>query len=191
MMYALLLIVACMAMAKARPKRRRRMGRYIRGNVDEELALTTLASKDVVGAVFDETVNERTFVSSLVANWSMENFSVAAGVGPIIVGVAHGDYSDAEIEEWIEGTGQWNEGDLVASREIGKRLIRQVGSFRSPAASLGIVQLNDGRPVKTKLNWILLQGQTLRVWAYNAGSQPVATTSPSVTVNGHVNLWPR
>ncbi len=190
-MIEIILTIILVMMAKRTSRRRRRMGRYIRGNVDEELALTALASKDVVGAVFDEVVNERTFVSSIVANWSMENFSVLAGRGPIIVGVSHSDYSDAEIEEWIENTGQWNEGDLVASREIGKRLIRQVGTFPSPAAALGIVNMNDGRPVKTKLNWILLQGQTLRIWAYNSGTVAVGATVPSVTCNGHVNLWPR
>jgi len=47
------------------------MGRYIRGNVDEEVALTTLASKDVVSAIFDETVNERTKITSLVATYGM------------------------------------------------------------------------------------------------------------------------
>lgn len=166
------------------------MGRYIRGNVDEELALTTLAPKDVVGATFDEAVNERTLVSSLVATWSIGNWTPVANAGPIVVGVAHGDYTDAEIEEWLEQTGQWNEGNLV-SREIGARKIRQIGTLESPEAATGSRSLNDGRAIKTKLNWILNQGQTLRVWAYNSGSAAVATTAPSVTVNGHVNLWPR
>ncbi len=191
MIAIIVIIIALAMMAKGKPRRGWRNARYIRGNVDEELALTALASKDVVGAVFDETVNERTLVSSLVATWTMENFTVGAGIGPIVVGVAHGDYSDAEIEEWLESTGQWNEGNLVA-REIGARKIRQVGTF--PAAEgggIGAVNLALGRAIKTRLNWILLQGQTLRIWAYNAGSQPVATTVPSVTINGHANLWPK
>ncbi len=181
-------MLAMLAAAKRKP--RRRMGRYIRGNVDEEVALTTLASKDVVGAVFDEVVNERTLVSTIVATWSLANWTPIANVGPIVVGVAHGDYNDAEIEEWIEQTGQWNEGDLVA-REIGARKIRQIGTFASPESSTLSTMLADGRAIKTKLNWILLQGQTLRIWAYNSGASPVATTVPSVTCNGHVNLWPR
>ncbi len=167
------------------------MGRYIRGNVDEELALTTLASKDVVGAAFDEVVNERTLISSIVANYSLGNFTPGANIGPFVFGVAHGDYTDAEIEEWLESTGQWNEGNLVA-REIGARKIRQIGVIGGDiddAADIG--KFNDGRQKKTKLNWILLQGQSLRLWAFNTGSQPVATTAPSLTANGHVNLWPR
>ncbi len=104
MLEIIMTAIALLAMAKGKPTRRR-MGRYIRGNVDEELAMAGLASKDVVGAVFDETVNERTFVSSIVAAFALSNWTPIANAGPIIFGVAHGDYSDAEIEEWIENTG--------------------------------------------------------------------------------------
>ncbi len=191
MLEILVILVAMLSMAKARGRRRRKMGRYIRGNVDEELALTTLGTKDVVGAVFDEVVNERTYVSSIKCTWSLSNWTSIANAGPIIVGIAHGDYTDAEIEEWIENTGQWNEGNLVSSREIGRRLIRQVGAFKSPLAADEIEHLADGKMITTKLGWILLQGQTLRLWAFNSGSANVATTAPSVTINGHANLWPR
>ncbi len=167
------------------------MGRYIRGNVDEELALTTLASKDVVGAVFDEVVNERTLVSSIVAMYNLANFTPGANIGPFIFGVAHGDYTDAEVEEYLEQTGQWNEGNLQ-SQEVSKRKIRRIGVIGDGiAVAADIGDFNDGRPKKTKLNWILLQGQSLRLWAYNMGSANVATTAPSLTCNGHVNLWPR
>ncbi len=168
------------------------MGRYIRGNVDEELALAALASKDVVGAVFDEVVNERTYVSSIDAKYAISNWTDTSGAGPVIFGVAHSDYTDAEVEEWIESTGQWNEGNLVASREIGRRLIREIGTFETmPRAADEVVAAFDGRSKKTKLGWILLQGQTLRLWAYNAGSAAIATTVPSLTANGHVNLFPK
>ncbi len=166
------------------------MGRYIRGNVDEEVALTTLASKDVVSSIFDEVVNERTLVSSIVANYALSNWTDIANAGPIIFGVAHSDYNDAEVEEWLENTGQWNEGNMI-SREIAARKIRQIGQLVGASDPLAVAQFNDGRQKKTKLNWILLQGQSLRLWAYNAGSAAVATTAPSLTANGQVNLWPK
>ncbi len=167
------------------------MGRYIRGQVDEEIALGTLASKTLVSQIFDETVNERTLVTSLIATHTMSSFTPADNIGPIMVGVAHSDYSDAEIEEFIENTGSWNEGDKV-SQEVGKRLIRQIGVFDSKASggTLDVV-LNDGKPIKTKLKWILLQGQSLRQWCYNLGGSPVATTVPDVHMQGHVNLFPK
>ena len=176
-------------MGRNKPKRRK-FTRYIRGNVDEELDMAGLASKDVVGAIFDEVVNERTFISSIKATWSLANFTPVINSGPIVVGVAHSDYTDAEIEEWLEQTGQWDEGNLV-SQEVSKRKIRQVGVFETPDDSSDIVTLADGRQITTKCKWILLQGQSLRLWAFNSGTAAVQTTAPDVHVTGHANLWPR
>ncbi len=168
------------------------MGRYLRGNIDEQLSLGTLAAQAAVLAAFDETVNERTLVSSLVASWSMNNFTQGDGIGLIYFGVAHSDYTAAEIEEWIETVGSWNEGDVVETREVGKRLIRQIGIFEAvPGGGIGTVALREGAPVKTKLNWILNQGQTIDMWAYNTGGNPVGTTVPVMRAQGHANLWPR
>ncbi len=166
------------------------MGKYLRGAVDEQLTLTTLASKTVVGVIFDSVVNERTLVSSVVAQYSLTNFTKSTGDGPILIGLAHSDYSDSEIEEYLENTGTWNEGNLV-SKEISARKIRRVGVFDNPLDEASAIVLNDGKAIKTKMNWILLQGQSLKVWAYNLGSSPLATTAPVVDVTGHANLWPR
>ncbi len=166
------------------------MGRYIRGRVHEDIGLTTLAAATLVGVPFDSTVNERTYVSSLVGIWTLTQLTPATDVGPIMVGVAHGDYTDAEVEAFVELAGSWNEGNLTA-QEIGQRRIRVVGIFKQPASATQAMTLNEGRSIRTKLGWILLQGQTLRLWAYNLGTQPVATTVPDLDLEGHVNLWPR
>ncbi len=171
-------------------RRRRPMGKYLRGNVNENLDLSTLGAKVAIEASFDEVVNERTLVSSIVARWSMNNFTPAATAGPILVGVAHSAYSATLIEEWIETTGSWNETDLP-EQEIAQRKIRRVGIFDTPDAASDSAVLNDGKAIKTKLNWILNQSQTLVVWAYNLGNAALATTSPQVQVEGHANLWPR
>ncbi len=174
--------------AKRKPKRR--MGRYLKGRVNEELALGTLAAKTLVGTTFDETVVDRTLVSSLKATWTMREYTPAEGDGPIVFGVAHGDYSDAEIEEVIENTGSWNEGDKIA-QEQSKRLVRTIGVFDTAPSAAGIYTINDGMPVHTKLNWILNQGVRLKIWAYNQGSSALATTSPVISAEGHANLFPK
>ncbi len=179
----------CNGVAK-KPRRRRRMGKYLRGSVDDEVGFAALAAKDVAEAAFDEVVNERTLVSSVVASYTLSNFTPIASAGPIVVGLSHSDYSSAEIEEWIETTGSWNETDLV-QQEVASRKIRRIGVFETPDAATDSVALNDGRPMKTKLNWILNQGQTLNLWVYNSGAAAVATTTPVVHANGHANLWPR
>ncbi len=167
------------------------MGRYLKGNVDEELGLGTLAARTVVGVLFDETVNERTLITSVDAIWSLDDLTQSAGVGPILCGIAHGDYTDAEVEEYIEQVQSWNEGNKIG-QEIARRQIRLIGVFQGATVDAkGMVVLNDGKPIKTRCNWILNQGQTLRMWAYNTGSQPLATTTPVLRANGHANLFPK
>ncbi len=165
--------------------------RYIRGNVDESVTMSTLAARTLVVVPFDDTVNERTLISSLVARWSLDDFTSGGDIGPIMCGIAHSDYSATEITEWIDNTGSWSEADLIA-QEVGSRKIRIVGVFETQVTTaLGIAVLNNGKAIKTKLNWILNQGQTLDLWVFNLGSQPVATTVPNCFVQGHVNLWPQ
>ncbi len=190
MIEIIILIMAALAMAKARPRRRRRMGRYIRGEVDEEMAIGTLNAKVVIFAGFDNSVVERTFISSVVATWALKNVTPSATAGPLLVGLAHGDYTAAEIEEWIENTAGWAEANQIG-QEIGKRKIRKVGIFANSGAVTEASVLNDGRPIRTKCGWILTSGQSVSAWAYNLGTGAYATTDPSVDISGHANLWPR
>ncbi len=165
------------------------MGRYIRGEVDEVLSLGTLAPKTLIGADFDETPDEAVYCSSLVANHTIDQWTPAADRGPILVGVAHADYSDAQIEAWIEATNSWKVGDIVATREVGRRLIRKIGVLVTPTSSTFATVMNDGKPVTTKLGWHLATGDTIKQWAYNMGSAAFGTTDPNYRMQGHVNLW--
>ncbi len=163
------------------------MRRYIRGSVDENKLLGTLGTKVLISDTWDEVVDEKTLISSIVAAWTLDNLT--SPQGPILFGVAHSDYSDAEIEEYIENTGSWNEGNKV-SQEISKRQVRVIGTFvGTQLAGAADVEINDGKPVKTKLNWVLTTGDTLKMWAYNLSASPLATTDPAMRANGHANLW--
>ena len=175
----------------AKHSKRRKFRRYLKGAIDHTLSLGTLNSKVVISTNMGDTVNERTYVSSIRALWSLDNLTGNVSDGPILVGVAHSDYTSTEIEEWLETSNSWNEGDLV-QQEVAKRKIRRVGIFnKEDIIPADAVVLNDGKPINTKCGWILLQGQTLKVWAYNLGASNLETTSPNVFVNGHANLWPQ
>ncbi len=185
------ILIAMLAMAKKSPKRRRRMGRYLRGKIEEDNDLGALAAKDVT--IFStELVTENTWLSSIRSTWSLKDLAVVTDDGPVIVGVAHTDYSAAEIEAFLESTGTWDVGNLI-TQELAKRKIRIVGTFELGLAA-GETQhtatLNDGRPIHTKCGWMLNTGQGLTVWIYNAGAS--ALTAGSALHNyGHANLWPR
>ncbi len=165
------------------------MRNYHKGNVEEELILSTLAGLTLLGVDFDDVVSERTLISSLVATYGWTRVTQGTDVGPILVGIAHNDYTDAEIEAWIETTNSWDVSDNLATREISKRLIRRIGILETPSTADRMEALNDGKPIKTKLNWTLQSGQTLKVWAYNQGAAAFATTSPKISVSGWANLW--
>ncbi len=191
MMLEILIAGLLVWMLVARKGKRRKMGRYIRGSVNEGFSLGTLAGGTLLSTVFDETVSERTLISSLIATYALADVTVGTDIGPVMVGVAHSDYTDAEIEAVIEATSSWAEADLVA-REVANRKVRRIGIFHGANTNAaGIVTLNDGKPIKTKLNWILTTGQTLNLWCYNMGANAFATTAPVCRIEGHANLWPR
>ncbi len=169
----------------------RKFRRYLRGNIDHFLALGTLNNNDVIGSALD-TVVDTTWVSSIKATWSLNDLTPITDAGPILVGIAHSDYSDPEIEAFLENTGSWDAGDMV-SQELARRKIRVVGTFQFSGGSSALSSdvLNDGRQLTTKCGWMLSPGDTLRVFAYNTGSAALATTDPSVRVQGHANLWPQ
>jgi len=171
-----------------KPKRRvRSMRKYLKGQVNESLLLGTLAPDTLILDTFDEVVPEKSLISSIVATWSLD--AITSPQGPILFGVAHSDYTAAEIEEVLENTGSWSAGSKV-EQEIAKRLVRIIGTFVTDEASAATdVVWNDGKPVKTKLNWSLQTGQTLKMWAYNISTAALSGAAPLMRANGHVNLW--
>ncbi len=90
----------------AKHKRKRSMKGYLKGNIDEGLALGALASRTLVGNVWDESPEQDTLISSIEVIWTLDNLRPPQG--PILFGVAHSDYSDTEIEAVIENSGSWD-----------------------------------------------------------------------------------
>lgn len=186
---SIIMLVMIISLAKRTPRRRRRRRAYIKGNVENQLALSTLAASTLLSGTFADAVEEKAFVSSIVATWALDNVTFAAGQGPVIVGIAHSDYTDSEIEQTLEQDTSWAQGDLI-SKEIAQRKVRRVGVFRSRTTDLQIAVLNDGRPIRTKLKWVLTTGQTLKFWAYNQGTNALSVSSPQLHIFGYVNIWP-
>ncbi len=184
-------LIVMLAMAKTRRRRRRGMPmrNYIRGNLDLSIAGGTLAGNTALKQDVGDTVDDTTKVTSIVATHTWSGFTGGDNIGPVQVGVAHSDYSLAEISAYINLSTGWSQADLV-SREISARKIRRIGTFQVEAASAGEISvLNDGKPIKTKLNWILSEGQTLAFWMFNTGSAAFATTDPDYNIFGHANLF--
>ncbi len=182
----MLAAVLLLLMAKAKRKFRE----YLRGAIDLQVDLGTLAAATGLKTSVGDTVGNRAWCSSIKCTYSIGNVTAAAGAGPVQVFVCHSDYTLAEVEEWIENTNSWNTGDVVQSREVVRRFIRRVGTIPQKSAATDVAIMNDGRFVHTKCGWYLNNGQTLAFVLYNMGSAAFATTDPDVDIMGHANLWP-
>ncbi len=169
-------------------KGRQSFSKYINGNISENFNLGTLAGRTVLSKAVTDAVVDSTRCSSIKCTYAIQNMTPGATIGPIMIGVAHSDYSDSEIEAAIEAASSWDVGDRI-SKEVRGRLVRRIGIFDSGDSIQKAARLNDGKPIRTKLNWLLSEGDTLKFWAYNLGTSALATTDPRVFVEGHANLW--
>ncbi len=181
-------LIAFLAMAKKRG-RRRKFRPYLKGQLDVTKLLGTLGSETTISVAVIDTVEEKAWLSSVKATFSMKNFTKAADSGPITFGLAHSDYTNAEIAEYLDNLSSWSQGDL-RNQEIARRKIRRIGQFTTPDAITETAWFNQGRPITTKCGWQLITGQTVKFWWHNEGAAALATTDPVCQVNGHANLWP-
>lgn len=187
MMITIILIAFAIMVLMAR-KGGRNMSRYVSGAIDFLLSAPTLAGQTLLSGMLTQTVVDSMRVSSIKCVYTLSNVTPQANTGPMLFGVAHSDYDDTEIEGWVESAGSWDLGNKTA-QEVRSRLIRQIGVFDTDISSTNVVRVNDGKPIKTKLNWNLAEGQSLRYWVYNTGATAYATTAPSFKANGTANLW--
>ncbi len=177
----LLGLVAIATMAKARPRRRRWTADMQAVPYTEAFSLGTLASVTVItGTVLPASDNEYRCLS-ISTLWSLRNHT--GSEGPIIVGYAHGDYSVTEIKQCIEAEGSMTRGDKIAAEQA-DRLVRRVGVFAGTTAE---DTLNDGKPIRTRLNWVIPDGKTLTAWAY-IQSGAALTTGSNVVLNGKTTI---
>ncbi len=143
--------------------------------------LITLADATVLtGALTNASDNEYRALS-VRGTWAMR--AVTAGEGPIMVGVAHADYTVTEIKECIEAEAAMSRGDKIA-REQADRLVRRIGTFANESTD---EVLNDGKPITTRLNWVIADGSQINLWAYNQ-SGATLTTGAVVSINGKIRL---
>lgn len=143
------------------------------------------------------TPTDNLVVKSDIASGFSDNFHVVsmdlgfairdltAGEGPISCGVAHNDYSVTEIAEALSASSSTDRGDKVA-QEQRKRLVRSVGNF--PGIATGEV-LNDGKPIRKKLNWLINESNTVAMWIQNLSGTTLTTGAILECVGVFYGYW--
>lgn len=186
-MLEILVITIMLLVSMARRKgsgKRRAMRTYRKLPFRLDSGWGAITDDEVARLAMTDTTNDKFWVSSCKATYAMRDFTV--GEGPVNLYIAHSDYTTGEVEEAIEAISSWDQGDLIA-REQANRKIRHVGVFA--LNDQGEEVLNDGRPLTTRLGFLLENGDTL---AYHLHATGGAVTSGSlISAMGHVNAWRR
>ncbi len=151
-------------MANRKPSSRRRRFNLREVRASPVIALTTLDAAIVLVTNVTGSADGAYRAVSMKMAWNL--IGLTALDGPIIVGYAHSDYSVTEIKECIEIATSISVGNKVA-QEKANRLVRVVGTLERASSD----DLNDGKPVTTKLNWLIPIGKSVNIFAYNDGQQ--------------------
>ncbi len=175
MLEILVLVLSLVGLAKRKPSRRRFNLRRV--HTTPEITLATLATDTALSVATVGASTSTYRAMSLKGTWSLSGLT--AGEGPITVGFAHSDYTVTEIKEWMESFGAIDPTDMV-ERERANRLIRIVGTFPPSANSV----LNNGNPIRTKLNWLIGIGAQVNVFAFNEDTAANLTTGAVVNFTG-------
>ncbi len=179
-----LLLFTLLSVMAARKRRRKFNLRKVA--MTPAMAVGALATLDVISAAGTSAPTAPVRIMSIDVAWAITD--LGASIDDLFqFGVAHSDYTSAEIEECLEATASMDLGDKIA-QERANRLVRSIGNITQDGnASLDSgLNFNSGRPMKTRLNWVLSTGDTLNVWVRN-GSGTVYTTGAILTGIGH--LW--
>ncbi len=155
--------------------------------VNSGLSIGALASADVISGAITNNATNNMRITSAHLSYSWADIQAAIDDAAAF-GLAHGDYTAAEIEECLEAGGAMDKGDKIAL-EHSSRLVREIGQMTGPHDTVGAgVSFADGRVVKTKLNWNLSIGEALQAWVRN-NSGVVYTTGSTLAIAG--KLWVR
>ncbi len=175
---------------RARKRYRRGRGRRTprRVRIASGLPCVALAPKDVVTGALTAVATETYRLLSVKLNYKWEDIAAVIDDG-LEFGLAHSDYTAAEIEECLESQASIDLGDKTA-QEQSNRLVRSLGTIAAigNVAEGGSMPFNSGRPLKTRLNWLMTTGKQLSIWVRN-GSGTIWTTGSSIQAQGDMYIY--
>ncbi len=163
----------------AAKRRRRSRGRFVALPFNTQQALGTLADETVVSADLTTNLAEDFYAISVDIVATVADGS--AGDGPIEIGVAHDDYTAAEIKEFIDVN--LTDPDNKIDQERSRRLIRRLGSIVELTNAPQVPRSGD--PKRIPLRFILGDGHTLSAWVMNHTGSAM-TTGAVVTFSGTI-----
>ncbi len=131
------------------------------------VVLAPLSNIVVVGDIL-AGMTEDFWVHAAKLSWTMRGHT--AGEGPLIVGIAHGDYSVTEIKENLDV--DYTDPEDKINRERAGRLVRRVGQFHGLAAEEALA---DGEEILTKCKFVVGNSRSLDGFVMNRSGATLTT----------------
>ncbi len=120
------------------------------------LAAAGVVSSTALGASFGEDI----FLLSMDCTYSLQ--ANTPGNGPLQITCAHGDLTDAEVQEALAS--ELTDPDDIIQKERARRPVRRIGIFPGILAD---EVLADGTKIKTTLKFSVGDGHNLDLQAHN------------------------
>jgi len=139
--------------------------------------LTTANGAAVTGDILDN-VDDLKVYSSLLT-WAIRSHT--AGEGPIDVGIADADYTDAEIVEALDASPTGRSDKIALERA--SRKVYLIGTFNGEGTD---ETLNDGKPIYKRLVMSVSSTSAISLFAVNRSGNAF-TTGAQLVVGG--KLW--
>lgn len=150
-------------------RRRRRDRNFVAIPFSASLTLGALTDDNVVSGS-PITFGEDIFVISCDVNVTTRDGT--AGEGPIEVGVAHGDLTNAEIEEALQA--ELTDPDDIIARERARRPVRRAGQILGTSSVDAANLLNGGQVKRVPCRFSIGDGHTFKLWAAARGGNLTA-----------------
>ncbi len=146
----------------------RRTANFVAIPFEVALTLGTLANNatltaDLLASDFDDDI----YMISVDCAFGLEGQT--AGEGPIHVGIAHSDYTDAEIQEYLDVDPTERHDKIAQERVKRGAQIRKFGRFGIGTEGGPNTVLANGTLQRKPLKFVVNEGKTLSVYATNRG----------------------
>ncbi len=155
------------------------------------LVLSTLASLDAVNADFKIDASRGSGFRVAKTRIAAVLKGKTAIEGPILWGMAC-NLSAAEVESAIEADPQTRVDDNSRGQGTWIKMLGLIGINMTAGPLTGGVGLQTGAAsfIDVKVNWSVIEGQALTLWAYNLGAQ-LSTGSIIQFVAENMGVWLR
>lgn len=111
---------------------------------------------------------------------------LTAGEGPLQIGVNHGDLTMTEVGECLDSN--LSDPDDIIAREQSRRPVRSLGHLHG----IGTDEvMNDGKPIRQKLKFMVGSGHNIDVWLRNKSGAQLTTGAVLVLTGVIYGRWVR